>query len=310
MSGYAHQAEREHSNHSLSSGRGSGMESRDVMETGFYMTPFAAIIFIAALVTVGVLLITLLVALAVMLHSCENRCAGVVDTSKSYENYSYCKIFTLHAELNKVDVSDFPEICKITAVYYVKEGQYSRDLNLTIGMAEDYFNSVKPLEDGLDLVLMDIDDFFPSSTHYDDPLLSRFSLLGCEDCLREAENLKHKFIRKLYTKLQEGGWLLVLFSRKPENQRNAIIEHLISAGYGAWSSLVMRLGEELQMDSSEHLSRLRNTLQKQGFRIKAVISSQMDAFTGPHSGKRMFKLPSLIYHNTDNYNLVSQNLPQ
>lgn len=144
-----------------------------MMETGFYMTPFAAIIFIAALATVGVLLITLLVALAVMLHTCESRCAGVVDISKSNENYSYCKIFTLHAELNKVDASDFPEICKITAVYYVKEGQYSRDLNLTIGMAEDYFNSVKPLEDGLDLVLMDMDDFLPSSTHNDDPLQSR-----------------------------------------------------------------------------------------------------------------------------------------
>lgn len=285
------------------------MGSRYAMEMGFYMTPFAAIIFIAALVTVGVLLISLLVALAVMLQSCENRCAGVLDLSKSNDNYSYCMIFSLHAELNRVDVNDFPEICKITAVYYVKEGQYLRDLNLTIGMAEDYFNKVKPLEDGLDLVLMDIDDFFPSRTHYADPLQSRFSRLGCEDCLREAENLKYKYILKLYTKLKAGGWPLVLFSRKPENQRNATVEHLASAGYGVWSSLVLRLGEELHMDSSEYLLRLRSTLQNQGFRITAVISSQMDALTGPHPGKRMFKLPNPIYHNAHHYNLISH-LPQ
>ncbi|KAI8526899.1 hypothetical protein RHMOL_Rhmol12G0034600 [Rhododendron molle] len=73
------------------------------------------------------------------------------------------------------------------------------------------------------------------------PLL--FSVSGIT--IRGIENLKHKFIQKLYTKLQEGGWLLILFSSKLENQRNAITEHLIPAGYGAWSSMIMRLGEEL-----------------------------------------------------------------
>ncbi|CAL5363755.1 unnamed protein product [Camellia sinensis] len=247
VSAYAHQMEREYSNRSLSSRGGSEIGSHYVVEAGFYMTSFAATLFLAALVTCGVLLVTLLIALTVMLQSCESRNAGIVEISKANENYNYCKIFSLHAELNSLDVDQFPEICRITAVQYIKEGQYAKDLNLTMGVAENYFNGVRPLEDGLDMVLMDIDDFLPLTSHCTDPLQSR----------------------------------------KPEKQRNATIEYLISAGYGGWSSLVMRLEDEMQMDSREYFSRLRNSLQKQSCRITAVISSQMDALTGPYSGNRI-----------------------
>ncbi|GMP23267.1 hypothetical protein CsSME_00000935 [Camellia sinensis var. sinensis] len=233
--------EREYSNRSLSSRGGSEIGSHYVVEAGFYMTSFAATLFLAALVTCGVLLVTLLIALTVMLQSCESRNAGIVEISKANENYNYCKIFSLHAELNSLDVDQFPEICRITAVQYIKEGQYAKDLNLTMGVAENYFNGVRPLEDGLDMVLMDIDDFLPLTSHCTDPLQSR-------------------------------------------------------------------LEDEMQMDSREYFSRLRNSLQKQSCRITAVISSQMDALTGPYSGNRMFKLPSPIYH-MEHY-FESTNLPQ
>ncbi|KAL6980645.1 hypothetical protein U1Q18_022283 [Sarracenia purpurea var. burkii] len=277
------------------------MGSHNAMESGFYMTSFAAIIFIAALLTFGVSLITLLIALIMMLQSCESKNAGIVSISKSNDNYNYCNMLTLHAELNRLNAIDFPEVCKAVAVHYIKEGQYARDLNHTIWMAENYFEAVKPLEDGLDLVLMDVDDFFPSSSPYGDPLQSRLSQFGCHDCLEEAKNLKHKFIIKLYVKLQTGGWPLILFSRKLEKQRNATMEHLISAGCGSWSSLVLRLQDEMQMDSREYFSRLRNKLQRQGFQITAVISSHMDALMGPHSGEHVFKLPNPIYEIVEHH---------
>ena len=65
--------------------------------------------------------------------------------------------------------------------------------------------------------------------------------------------------------------------------------------------IVHRLDDEMQMDSREYFPRLRNTLQKQGFRITAVISSQIDALEGPSPGKRMFKLPNPIYHNLEHF---------
>lgn len=140
------------------------MGSRYVVESGFYMTSFAATIFIASLVTVGVLLIALVISLTVMLESCQSRSKGVVEMQKASDDYNYCKTFALHAELNSLGPDDFPSVCRSLAIRHIKE--YERDLNISLLVVERYFDSVTPLDDGLDVVLMDIDDIFPSNPRY------------------------------------------------------------------------------------------------------------------------------------------------
>lgn len=130
------------------------------------MTSFTATIFIGALVTIGLLLISLLISLMVMLQSCESKNSGVIGFSKSIEDYSNCKIFALHAELNSLEANDYPPLCKDLAIWYIREGQYARDLNATLWMVESYFSSLVPLDDDLDVVLMDIDDIFPSKDNF------------------------------------------------------------------------------------------------------------------------------------------------
>lgn len=71
-------------------------------------------------------------------------------------------------------------------------------------------------------------------------LLHRVDLRGYTECVEEAKHLKHVFTLKLFMKLQVSGWPVILLSRKPEGQRNATTELLISAGYRGWSSLIMR----------------------------------------------------------------------
>lgn len=306
MSAYAHQMEREYSTQSLSSSRGgSDMGSHYVVESGIYMTSFAATIFIGALTTIGVLLITLLIALVVMLQSCQIERSGAVDSSKSSDYYSYCKIFTLHAEINSLEVNEFPSVCKDFAIQYIKEGQYAKDFKFTMWLAEKYFSTVTPLGDGLDALLLDIDDFHSSNPLYNN--LYRFDQNGCNECIEETKDLKHKLILRFCMKLQAGGWSLILLSRKPEKQRNATIEHLTTAGYGNWSSLIMRSDDEMQMDTHEYFSRQRGVIQKEGFRITAVISGHMDALTGPSLGKRIFKLPNPMYYKFDDH-IESANL--
>ncbi|KAH9702336.1 hypothetical protein KPL70_010731 [Citrus sinensis] len=270
MSAYAHQMERQLSSQSLSSRGGSEHGSQYTVESGFYMTTFAAVIFIGGLITVGVLLITLLVTLAVMLQSCQNRSSGVVELMKSSGDNNYCKLFALHAELNSLEADNLPEICRGLAIRYIKEGQFARDLNLSIQIVEGYFNTLTPSYNGLDVVLMDIDDIFASSSKYSNPLIDR-------------------------------GWPVILLSRKHEGQRNATTELLISAGYRGWSSLIMRLDNEMQMDSREYLSRRRTILQKEGFHITGLISNQMDALIGQSLGKRVFKLPNPLYYSFDHH---------
>ncbi|KAK3031027.1 hypothetical protein RJ639_035058 [Escallonia herrerae] len=153
MSAYGHQMEREYSAERLSSSGASDMES------GIYMTSFAVAIFIGALVTVGLLVITLLIALTVMLQSCQSKSAGVVEMQKFGDDYNFCKIYAMHAELNSLSADSVPAFCNDVAVRSIEKGLYMKDLNLTVSMAEGYFGNVKPLDDGLDVVLMDVDDF-------------------------------------------------------------------------------------------------------------------------------------------------------
>lgn len=301
MSAYAHQMERQLSSQSLSSRGGSEHGSQYTVESGFYMTTFAAVIFIGGLITVGVLLITLLVTLAVMLQSCQNRSSGVVELMKSSGDNSYCKLFALHAELNNLEADNLPEICRGLAIRYIKEGQFSRDLNLSIQIVESYFNTLTPSYNGLDVVLMDIDDIFASSSKYSNLLIDRVNVRGYIECIEEAKHLKHMFTLKLFMKLQVRGWPVILLSRKHEGQRNATTELLISAGYRGWSSLIMRLDNEMQMDSHEYLSRRRTILQKEGFHITGLISNQMDALIGQSLGKRVFKLPNPLYYSFDHH---------
>ena len=47
----------------------------------------------------------------------------------------------------------------------------------------------------------------------------------------------------------------------------------------------------MHIDYEEFLSRERRKLQEEGFRVKGVISSQMDSLRGPCLGDRIFKLP-------------------
>ena len=120
------------------------------------MKSFTATIFVASLVTLGVLLITLVISLVIMLQSCQSKSAGVIELLNINDYYSYCRVYSLHAELNNLEGYNLPRICRDLAVHYIKVGQYARDLDLTMSLIDDYFKSVRPAEDGLDVVLLHI----------------------------------------------------------------------------------------------------------------------------------------------------------
>lgn len=133
--------------------------SHYTVETGIYMSSVAAAIFVASLATVGVVLITILIALTIMLQDCQSKSAGIVELWNYSDDYVLCKISALHVELNSLGAESVPRICKHVAVQYIKKGQYLRDLNITATLVEDYLNSAKPLSSSLDVVLIDADDF-------------------------------------------------------------------------------------------------------------------------------------------------------
>ncbi|XP_027336033.1 uncharacterized protein At2g39920 isoform X2 [Abrus precatorius] len=230
MSAYAHQnqMEQEYSPPSLSDD--SEMGSHYEIESGFYMKSFTATIFVASLVTLGVLLITLVISLVIMLQSCQSKNTGAIELLNMNDYYSYCRVYSLHAELNNLEGYHLPKICGDLAVQYIKGGQYARDLDMTVSVIDDYFKSVKPSDDGLDVALMDVDDIFPQNP-YSSNLFHRFYNDSTRNCIKEARNVKLMFVLRLYMYLQAGGWSIILLSREPGTHRNVTVNHLVSAGF-------------------------------------------------------------------------------
>ncbi|KAK4485294.1 hypothetical protein RD792_007928, partial [Penstemon davidsonii] len=243
MSTYGHDMEREYSTQSLPSRRASEMGSHYSTDAGIYMSSFAATVFLSGLVIVGVSLLSLLVALTVMLRTCQSGSSGgpemFMSTNNYYDYEYYCRNFALHAELNSLGADSFPAICKDFITLYVKEGHYRRDLNITVGIVVDFFSSLKPQNDGRDVVLMDADDLLVSEILSTNHLIHRVDEDALHDSGKDEEYLKHIFVMKLYLNLQSGHWPLILVSRKPEKLRNATINYLTSMGCHGWSSLIM-----------------------------------------------------------------------
>ncbi|CAH9091165.1 unnamed protein product [Cuscuta epithymum] len=294
MSAYGHLMERDFSAHSLSSRENSEMGSHFTMESGIYMSPFAATVFFAGLVTVGVSLVTLVITLTVMLHSCQSKRSGVVENllqvPKSTYYYHHCLPFAMHMVLSSLNSDSFPEVCKYSSVPYITEGQPMEDFNDTVQMIENYFGTIKPLKDACDVVLMDVDDFFP-----EDQSFQRVEENGCSNCKEGYIKCpKQVFVSKLYMKLQASGLNLVLVSRMPEKLRNATVEYLLSLGCSGWSSLFMRKEHEKQTDTREYFFMQRKALEEAGFHIVAAISSHLDVLTSQSSFTRVFGLPSPI----------------
>ncbi|KAL7613117.1 hypothetical protein Lser_V15G08886 [Lactuca serriola] len=288
MSAYGHPMEREYSSRSLTSAEGSEMGSQFRMESVIYMSSCAATIFIGGLVIVGILLMTLLTALTVMLQSCQSREAGVIESFK----YDHCKMESQHAEINNLEAYSLPGFCKEVAVKYIKEGHYMRELNASVSLIENYFNGIRPNDGGHDVVLMDIDDFLPADTLRINPLSYGYNRYGLNDCVREAKHMKHVFLIELYIKLKSNGWPLILLSRKPEKLQDGIVEDLISAGCGGWSKLIMRSNEEMKEDTRDYFLRQKVGIEAEGYHIRGVISSHMDALGGTIITTQNFKLPN------------------
>uniref|UniRef100_A0A6V7QUF7 Acid phosphatase n=1 Tax=Ananas comosus var. bracteatus TaxID=296719 RepID=A0A6V7QUF7_ANACO len=226
-----------------------------VMESGVYMSSYAATIFITALLTIGVLLLAVLVALTVMLESCQRTNSGAYKQSVTNDQYDYCKIIAFHAELNNSEEDETPTFCKEIALNYFSQVQFTQDLNLTVHLAESYFSVLKPNEDGLDAILMDIDDLIleevaTNNSSTQQCLLPLLVLTNVRN--KQVDELKHSaqlIVFRFLMKLQASGWSLHFFTRKPSWNSDTIIETLKFAGYEKWSSLVMRSDEELQLEN-------------------------------------------------------------
>ena len=138
MSALSNRYEHEESSQSLLSRRGSGLydSSRylQVDDLGVYLTSLAVTVLISAIATIGILLLTLVITLAILLASCQSRPDVVVKQGRVAEGFDACSSFTLNFELNNLRNNDaLPRVCEAYVFHYMGSAQYENDVKGTIG---------------------------------------------------------------------------------------------------------------------------------------------------------------------------------
>jgi hypothetical protein len=141
-------------------GCGAGFRSRtgfgsayfQVDDLGVYLSSVAVTVLMA---TVGVILLTLVVTLAVLLGKCPKQSLP-----------SSCASFSLNGEMNNLQGYVLPRECESFVARYVDSGQYYADFALAVQAARLYLNTIQAGEDRRDIVIFDVDETSLSNMPY------------------------------------------------------------------------------------------------------------------------------------------------
>ncbi|KAG0576611.1 hypothetical protein KC19_5G093800 [Ceratodon purpureus] len=288
---------RQSSDSLLGSRRGSVYGSRygfgstfvQIDDTGIYLSSLAVTIILSALATLGILLFTVVVTLSIMLGQCQDK-PIVLDKPNQ------CASFALSAEVDNLQNWTLPQDCITNAELYVDSGQYDLDFTLTIDAARTFLRSaVIEDSDGLDMVVLDLDDTMLSSL----PLLREhhfgadlFKQEVWDSYVKLATMPSLKPMVSLYKELKALNWTIAVISDRVEGQRNVTIKNLNSAGYKDYI-LILR-SEPISV--VEFKTKARLELEQKGFRIWALIGDEWSDLRGQAIGKRVFKLPNSLYY--------------
>lgn len=126
-------------------------------DTGIYLSSLAVTIVLSALATLGILLFTVVVTLSILLGQCQDK-PLIVDQPNQ------CASFALNAEVNNLQNWTLPQDCITNAQVYIDSGQYYLDFATSIDAARSFLRAaVVDESDGLDMVILDLDDTMLSS---------------------------------------------------------------------------------------------------------------------------------------------------
>jgi len=242
----------------------------------------------AVMATIGIILFTLVVTLAVMLGKCQQP--PVPNT---------CRSFALNAELNNLQGWLLPKECENYVAEYVELGQYYTDYKVALDAARDYLSTLSAGPDHRDLIVLDIDEtalsnipYYQANNYGTDPWNEKI----WNTWVNNASAPALEPMLSLYSDLQAQNWSFAFITGRPEEQRNVTAQNLLSAGYAGWSALVLRSPEETGLTAVEYKTAHRKELEAQGFRIWSSMGDQWSDITVESVGSRTFKLPNPMYY--------------
>lgn len=126
-----------------------------VDDVGVYFSRVAITVAIGIVGTIGIILLTLVVTLALGLGKCHK-----------HPRVNSCASFNLNSEINNLQGYFLPPECSSFVARYVDSGQYYVDFAVAVEAARQYLNTLQIQHDGRDLVVLDIDETSLSNMPY------------------------------------------------------------------------------------------------------------------------------------------------
>lgn len=124
-------------------------------DLGVYLSSVAVTVLMGVIATIGIILFTLVVTLAVMLGKCQKA-----------PQPNACASFVLNSEMNNLQGYLVPPECKSFVATYVDSGQYLTDFAVAVESARTFLNAIDNGDDGMDLIVLDIDETSLSNVPY------------------------------------------------------------------------------------------------------------------------------------------------
>ncbi|EFJ37727.1 hypothetical protein SELMODRAFT_139413 [Selaginella moellendorffii] len=311
MSSYGQRLEASESTQSLLSRRGSEFGNRYVQidDAGIYLSSLAVTILLSSVATIGILLFTLVVTLSVMLGSCQSQpmllhgswgeMIRAPPCRQEEARGNPCESFRLNAEMNNLQGWLLPRECSSYVGNYMVNGQYLLDVEAAVGAARSYLEAIAPGGDGLDAIVLDIDDTVLSNVPYYTEHqfgVEQYNVTAWNEWVEQARAPPLRSMLSLYRQMVDANWSMIFITGRPEQQRNKTAENLFKAGFSDWMSLNLRFQNEVGTTAVNYKSSRRMHLERKGYRIRASIGDQWSDLIGPAAGNRTFKLPNPMYY--------------
>eukprot|EP00245_Coleochaete_scutata_P005896 TRINITY_DN19881_c0_g2_i1.p1 TRINITY_DN19881_c0_g2~~TRINITY_DN19881_c0_g2_i1.p1 ORF type:complete len:287 (-),score=42.18 TRINITY_DN19881_c0_g2_i1:192-1052(-) len=211
----------------------------------------------------------------------------------------HCASEYLNSESGNFQKWVLTERCEGFVTTYVTGGRYALDFGNAVALAKMYYASQELAGDGLDVIVLDIDETALSNMPY-----YRFHRYGAEKFdpvkwdvwVRESAAIAPQPMLEFYRDLQAMGYKMTFLTGRKDSQRNATEANLLSVGYTNWLELHMRLPDEKEHSALEYKSARRVALEEKGYRVRGSVGDQWSDILGPSVGNRTFKLPNPMYY--------------
>ncbi|KAH7438072.1 hypothetical protein KP509_05G103800 [Ceratopteris richardii] len=263
--------------------------------SGVFISSLTLTIIVSAIVIVGIVLVAVIITLAVLLSSCINRSTTTVE-EKTYSGL--CASYHINAELNNVQDSVFPAVCEEYMLNYLHGGQYLKDIEVSVDLAQSYLRTLQLQHDQKNAVILDIDETALSSVLHSENIIRRNKGSTNRDWntwLNDTMITPIVPVLALYQELLAANWTIIFISERAENKFDLTVKSLQKYGYENWTSLILRSSDDSGDTVQSYKLSKRKEIENQGYQIMAVLGDQWSDIAEPAPFTKTFKLPNPFY---------------